>query len=104
MEPPCIIPSTASVVISASVVRAAPIVIAATVMITTTVVVAAAGAGVTPGIGIPTTAGVGSRSRTTPTTAAPSHGVGRYEKRCHAGGYSENEYFAQHSNINRFSR
>jgi hypothetical protein len=64
----------------------------------------AAGARVTPGIGIPTTAGVGSRSRTTPTTAAPSHGVGGYEKRCHAGGYSENEYFAQHSNINRFSR
>ena len=97
MEPPSVIPSTAAVVC------AAPIVIAA-VMIAAAVATAisAAGARVTAGIGIPTTAGVGSRSRTIPTTAAPSHCFRGYEKRCHADGTSENEYFAQHSNIYRF--
>jgi hypothetical protein len=101
MKSPAVIPSTASVVIAATV--ATPIMIAAaTVMISAAPV--AAGARVTPGIGISTTAGVGSRSRAIPTTAAPSPSVGGHEKRCHAEGNGESEYFAQHSNFHRFGR
>ena len=91
MESPAVIPST---VVIATV--ATPIMISAA---PSTPAIRAAGARKTAGVSIPTAPGEGSRSRATPTTAAPSAGVDGHKKGRRADGNRGSEYFTQHSNL-----
>jgi len=91
MEPSAVIPST---VVIATV--ATPVMISAA---PSTPAIRAAGARKTAGVSIPTAPGEGSRSRATPTTAAPSAGVDGHKKGRRADGNRGSEYFTQHSNL-----